>query len=179
MDRLQIISGDITACRADAIVNAANPMLLGGLGVDGAIHRAAGPELLEECRRLKGCERGKAKATKGYRLPARYVFHTPGPVWRGGGYQEAETLKRCYISCMELAEAYGCHTLAFPSISTGAYGYPLELAAPIALQTILQELRRRVLPELVYLVCWDHVTLRAYQTALSQVVPPPPTPPAP
>ena len=129
MDRFSILVGDITRSDAEAIVNAANPTLLGGAGVDGAIHAAAGPELLAECRTLGGCERGQAKLTAGYRLRARYVIHTPGPVWQGGEQGEAALLASCYRSCLLLAEAHSIRTLDFCSISTGVYGYPLPLAA--------------------------------------------------
>lgn len=155
MARLEILVGDITKSQVDAIVNAANPTLLGGSGVDGAIHRAAGPELLEECRTLHGCERGQAKLTKGYRLPARYVLHTPGPIWQGGDHKEAEVLASCYRSCLELAASHGLKTVDFPSISTGVYGYPLPLAATVALRTIMAFLAANPLPERVRMICHD------------------------
>jgi O-acetyl-ADP-ribose deacetylase (regulator of RNase III) len=143
--KVTIVQGDLTQQQVDAIVNAANNSLLGGGGVDGAIHRAAGPELLEECRTLGGCKTGEAKITKGYNLPAKWVIHTVGPVWRGGGFGEDDSLGRCYRSALALAAQpeYGIRTIAFPSISTGAYGYPLELAADIAIDEIDRLLARR------------------------------------
>lgn len=140
---LQVIQADITMLKVDAIVNAANESLLGGGGVDGAIHRAAGPELLAECRKLGGCKTGEAKITRGYRLPARFVIHTVGPVWQGGGHGEAELLASCYRESLRLAAAHGAQSVAFPSISTGVYGYPFEDAARIAVATV-----RDALPEL-------------------------------
>lgn len=162
-----VILGDITTVEADAIVNAANTSLLGGGGVDGAIHRAAGPELLAECRTLRGCETGKAKITKGYRLPAKYVIHTPGPIWGEG--QEEELLKSCYRSCLQLAAEYGCRRVAFPSVSTGVYRFPLEKAAPIAVGEILSFLQNNPLLEEVVMVCHDPVTKEAYDAALNEL----------
>lgn len=167
--KLQIIQGDITQITADAIVNAANTSLLGGGGVDGAIHRAAGPALLQQCRTLGGCPTGQARITKGYRLPARYIIHTPGPVWQGGTQQEAALLASCYQSCLQLAEEYACHSVAFPSISTGVYHFPVQAAARIALHEIIAFGKTHTLPEQVIIVCFDPATQKAYQQAREEL----------
>ena len=166
MGKLEIITGDITEQDVDAIVNAANCSLLGGGGVDGAIHRAAGPGLLAECRTLHGCETGKAKITKGYRLKARYIIHTPGPVWHGGGHGEEALLASCYRSCMALAAENGCKTVDFPSISTGVYHFPLEKASKIAVDTITACLEEHPAIERVRMVCFNQHTQRFYLAAL-------------
>ena len=169
MGKIQIIQGDITKQAVDAIVNAANCSLLGGGGVDGAIHRAAGPELLAECRTLNGCATGQAKITKGYRLPARYVIHTPGPVWHGGSHGEPELLASCYRSCLTLAREHGCKTVDFPSISTGVYHFPLEKAAEIAISTIAAFLETAPELQQVRMVCFDEHTKAHYDQALARL----------
>jgi O-acetyl-ADP-ribose deacetylase (regulator of RNase III) len=167
--RLEAVKGDITAEQVDAIVNAANTSLLGGGGVGGAIHRAAGPELIEACRPLGGCPTGDAKATPGFRLPARWVIHTVGPVWRGGGAGEAELLASCYRRSLEVADELGARSVAFPAISTGVYGYPAEEAASIAVNTIRSTTTS---VELVRLIAFDDRTLQLYERFLSAGPPP-------
>jgi O-acetyl-ADP-ribose deacetylase len=167
-ERIEIIQGDITRQAVDAIVNAANESLLGGGGVDGAIHRAAGPELLEECRHLGGCPTGEAKITKGYKLRARHVIHTVGPVWRGGKHQEDELLARCYRNSLALAAKHELRSIAFPSISTGAFGFPLERATAIAVREIRRFLEKNPLPEAVVLVCFGHDAYLRHMEILTQ-----------
>lgn len=168
-EKIEIIQGDITKQSVDAIVNAANCSLLGGGGVDGAIHRAAGPELLVECRTLGGCKTGEAKITKGYKLPAKHVIHTPGPVWHGGNRGEAELLASCYLNCLRLALENGCKTVDFPSISTGVYHFPLEKAAKIAIDTIAGFLFEHSDIERVRMVCFDERTKGYYDAALESL----------
>ncbi len=165
-ERLVIVQGDITEQHVDAIVNAANSSLLGGGGVDGAIHRAAGPEFREECRRLRGCATGEAKVTGGYRLPARWVIHAVGPVWRGGESDEDKLLADCYRNSLALAREQGALTVAFPSISTGAYGFPVERASRIALSEIRDFLSQNEVPGEVRIVCFDRPTYDTYRSAL-------------
>lgn len=165
--RLGIIQGDITKQPVDAIVNAANPSLLGGGGVDGAIHRAAGPGLLAECRELNGCPTGEARITKGYRLPAKHVIHTVGPVWHGGDQGEPELLANCYRNSLQLAVEHGARSIAFPAISTGVYGYPPEQAARIAWDEVQRFLAENDALEQVLFVCFDGRTQAIYR-ALEQ-----------
>ena len=164
--RIELVRGDITVQKADAIVNAANSSLLGGGGVDGAIHRAAGPELLEECRKLGGCPVGAAKITRGYRLPAKWVIHTVGPVWRGGNHDEDRLLADAYRNCLNLAQRSGIRSLAFPSISTGAYGFPVDRASEIAIREIIGHLEQNAFPEKVLIVCFDESTFQVYSSRL-------------
>lgn len=158
MNRFEIITADITTIKVQAVVNAANNTLLGGGGVDGAIHRAAGPALLEECRGLGGCPTGQARLTGGYRLPAEYVIHTVGPIWQGGEAGEEQLLRQCYLSCLELAVQQGIKTIAFPSISTGAYHFPVNRAAEIAIAAIMGFLKFDSTLEKVLFVCHDERT---------------------
>jgi O-acetyl-ADP-ribose deacetylase (regulator of RNase III) len=168
--RLQILQADITTLAVDAIVNAANESLLGGGGVDGAIHRAAGRQLLAECRTLGGCPTGQAKITRGYKLPAKHVIHTVGPVWHGGGHGEDDLLASCYRTSLALAEQHGLKSIAFPSISTGVYGFPIERAARIALREMLAFLRGNQSVERVLAVCFSARDLAVYQEVLQEIV---------
>ena len=167
VERLKVIRGDITRLDVDAIVNAANSKLEGGGGVDGAIHRAAGPELLDECRQLGGCPTGDARITRGYRLPARWVIHAVGPFWSGGGRREDDLLASCYRRALELAAEHKLRSIAFPSISTGAYRFPVQRAARIAVQTIRAFLAEHPSPEQVTLVTFSQADEEAYRQALA------------
>ncbi len=167
MAELIAMQGDITTTRVDAIVNAANSSLLGGGGVDGAIHRAAGPELLAECRKLGGCATGDGKATPGFHLPAKWVFHAVGPVWQGGGHDEDDLLSNCYRRCLELAKTHHVRSIAFPAISTGIYQFPPKRAARIAIDTVREHVDASGV-EVVRFVCFDRDTLAIYEQLLEE-----------
>ena len=164
---IEIITDDITKLDVDAIVNAANCSLLGGGGVDGAIHRAAGRELLEACRKFNGCETGEARITPGFKLPAKFVIHTPGPVWHGGNHNEAELLKNCYLNSLSLAKENNCRTIAFPCISTGVYHFPKEQAAKIALETVLSNIDSPI--EKVIFCCFSESDAEIYRTIYAEM----------
>jgi O-acetyl-ADP-ribose deacetylase (regulator of RNase III) len=166
MTRLRALQANIVTLSVDAIVNAANSSLLGGGGVDGAIHRAAGPELLEECRSLGGCKVGEAKLTKGYQLPARFIIHTVGPVWRGGKNGEPELLASCYRKSLAIAAKQEVKSIAFPSISTGVYGYPIELAARVAVETVCDVVRKSSKIEEIIFCCFSQSDLDVYESLL-------------
>ena len=165
--KIKLLMADITTLKVDAIVNAANSSLLGGGGVDGAIHKAAGSELLRECRQIGGCPAGEARITRGYRLPARFVIHTVGPVWRGGSAGEDQLLARCYQSCFALAEKNEIKSIAFPAISTGAYGFPIERACRIAIWEMRRNLEDKNAGDIIA-VCFNHRTFKCYQEALQE-----------
>ncbi|MFC1535074.1 O-acetyl-ADP-ribose deacetylase [Thermodesulfobacteriota bacterium] len=169
-DRVQIVEGDITKQEVDAIVNAANTSLLGGGGVDGAIHKAAGPELLEETRKIGGCPTGEARSSNGYRLPARWVIHTVGPVWQGGNRNEEELLSNCYKNSFRVAQELGAKSIAFPSISTGAYRFPLEKATEIALEETRKVLETDENLRKVVFVCFGEKALKTYQDVYERIL---------
>ena len=164
---IEIITGDITKLKVDAIVNAANCSLLGGGGVDGAIHRVAGRELLEACRKFNGCETGEARITPGFKLPAKFVIHTPGPIWHGGNHNEAELLKNCYLNSLALAKENNCKTVAFPCISTGVYHFPKEQAAQIALETVLSNISASI--EKVIFCCFSDSDAEIYRAIYTKI----------
>lgn len=166
MNKIQLIQEDITKLNVDAIVNAANTSLLGGGGVDGAIHKAAGKELLETCKRLNGCRTGEAKITPGFKLPARYIIHTVGPVWQKGAYDEENLLKSCYLKSLQIANSKMMNTVAFPNISTGVYGFPKTKAAKIAIKTVKEYLLHYQYPKKVYFVCFDNDNFKIYKELL-------------
>lgn len=170
--KIELFKGDITKLKVDAVVNAANNSLLGGGGVDGAIHRAAGPELLEHNRRLGGCQTGQAKISPGFKLPAKFIIHTVGPIWRGGNNNEDMLLTNCYINSLKLAVEHGIKTIAFPAISTGIYSFPLDRATGIAIRTVKKFFEEDDTIEKVIFVCFDEETYRTYQsTLLEQKIP--------
>jgi O-acetyl-ADP-ribose deacetylase (regulator of RNase III) len=168
-ERIRLAHGDIVGFQGDAIVNAANTTLLGGGGVDGAIHRAAGPELLAECRTLGGCTTGDAKITRGYHLPVQWVIHTVGPVWRGGAFDEERLLAQCHSRSLELAEEHGMRSIAFPAISTGVYGFPVDRAAAIALEATWRYLQSSTIPEEVVFVLFTKRDLEIWQQELAEL----------
>ncbi len=170
LDRIAVVEGDITQQQVDAIVNAANSSLLGGGGVDGAIHRAAGPGLLAECRQLNGCPTGEAKITGGYNLPAKWVIHTVGPIWRGGNHNEDELLASCYWSSFAVVEEYDIRTVAFPSISTGAYGFPMARAARIAVTEVKRFLENNTTVAKVVLICFGQSAYDIHLAAVREII---------
>ena len=169
MDKIFIVKGDIVKSKVDAIVNAANTSLLGGGRVDACIHRSAGPELLAECEKLNGCKTGEAKITQGYKLLAKYVIHTPGPIWRGGERQESELLESCYKNCLKLAVENNIATIAFPSISTGVYRYPTKDAAKIAIKALTEFLKDDDSIKKVFIVCYDDATFKHYKNSFKNL----------